>query len=74
MKKIIAIFAVFALMCGSVIAQNAPTGGSPASGAQAKKVVKAKTKTMAKPPLNKKSISVNQKKPVAKPSLNTNKK
>ena len=72
MKKIIAIFAVFALMCGSVIPQNAPKGGSPASGAKAKKVVKPKT--MAKPPLNKKSISVNQKKPVAKPSLNTNKK
>ena len=60
MKKIIAIFAVFALMCGSVIGQNAPKGDNPATGAKAKKVVKPKT--LAKPPLTKKSISVNQKK------------
>lgn len=69
MKKIIAIFAVFALMCGSVIAQNTPKGGN---ASKTKNAVKAKT--MGKPRVPKKAAAVTPgSKPAAKPTLKTTK-
>jgi hypothetical protein len=69
MKKIIAVFSVFALMmCGAVVAQNAPKGGNPGNGAKAKKVVNAKAKV--RPTVNKKAAAVSPgNSPVARPTL-----
>jgi uncharacterized protein YceK len=73
MKKIIAVFSVFALMmCGAVVAQNAPKGGNPSNGAKSKNAVKAKT--MGKPRVPKKAAAVSPgNAPVAKPKLKTTK-
>lgn len=72
MKKIIAIFAVFALSCGTIFAQDAPKGGNPGNAAKTKKVVKAKSKT--KPGANKKAAAVSPgNTPVAKPKVKTTK-